>query len=220
MEVNKMIEKGVTCWICGAPATESRGPVYTYGKDKEQVVDRFYRCYCSKCMKEVAEQEEAELNEYIRLKKREMFKRALATLEAQSTDMYEYRDAIDVVDDYLNEHPDNFDSSYEVLAAIILVHNRIYSKMQYKIGRYQVDFLLPELFVVLEIDGERHAYHKGRDTKRDIQLQQMLGDGWDIIRIKTDYLDKDAKKLPEAINKVIEHRQTGKVNWRQLYSNR
>ncbi len=215
-----MIEKGVTCWICGAPATESRAPVYTYGKYKEQVVDRFYRCYCSKCMKEVAEQEEAELNEYIRLKKREMFKRALATLEAQSTDMYEYRDAIDVVDDYLNEHPDNFDSSYEVLAAIILVHNRIYSKMQYKIGRYQVDFLLPELFVVLEIDGERHAYHKGRDTKRDIQLQQMLGDGWDIIRIKTDYLDKDAKKLPEAINKVIEHRQTGKVNWRQLYSNR
>ena len=220
MEVNKMIEKGVTCWICGAPATESRAPVYTYGKHKEQIIDRFYRCYCSKCMKEVTEQEESELNEYIRLKKREMFKRALATLEAQSTDMYEYRDAIDVVDDYLSEHPDKFDSSYEVLAAIILVHNRIYSKMQYKIGRYQVDFLLPELFVVLEIDGERHTYHKGRDTKRDIQLQQMLGDGWDIIRIKTDYLDKDAKKLPEAINKVIEHRQTGKVNWRQLYSNR
>ena len=90
--------------------------------------------------------------------------------------------------------------------------------MQYKVGRYQVDFLLPELFVVLEIDGERHVHKKAYDTKRDIQLQQMLGDGWDIIRIKTDYLDKDAKKLPDAIRKVVEHRQTGKVNWRQLYA--
>jgi very-short-patch-repair endonuclease len=169
-------------------------------------------------MKEVMEQEEAELNEYVRLKKREMFKKALAVLEKQSADMYEYKEAIDVVDDYLSEHPDKFDSSYEVLAAIVLVHNRIYSKMQYKVGRYQVDFLLPELFVVLEIDGERHVHKKAYDTKRDIQLQQMLGDGWDIIRIKTDYLDKDAKKLPDAIRKVVEHRQAGKVNWRQLYA--
>ena len=217
MEVNKVIGKGITCWICGAPATESRSPVYTYGTYKEQLIDSFHRCYCSKCMKEVMEQEEAELNEYVRLKKREMFKKALATLEKQATDMYEYKEAIDVVDDYLSEHPDKFDSSYEVLAAIILVHNRIYSKMQYRIGRYQVDFLLPELFVVLEIDGERHAYNKRHDTKRDIQLQQALGDGWDIIRIPIDLLDKDAKKLPEAIYKVIDYRQSGRVNWRKLY---
>ena len=161
--------------------------------------------------------EEREL--YIKLKKREMFRKAVRILEKQDTKMYDYKDAIEVVEEHVENHPDKFDSSYEVLAAIVLVHNRIYSKMQYKIGRYQVDFLLPELFVVLEIDGERHVHKKAYDTKRDIQLQQMLGDGWDIIRIKTDYLDKDAKKLPDAIRKVVEHRQTGKVNWRQLYAN-
>jgi len=44
----------------------------------------------------------------------------------------------------------------------------------------------------------------------------MLGVGWDIIRIKTDYLDKNAKKLPEAIKKVIDYRETGHVNWRKM----
>ena len=217
MEVNKVIGKGITCWICGAPATESRSPVYTYGTYKEQLIDSFHRCYCSKCMKEVMEQEEAELNEYVRLKKREMFKKALATLEKQATDMYEYKEAIDVVDDYLSEHPDKFDSSYEVLAAIVLVHNRIYSKMQYKVGKYQVDFLLPDMFVVLEIDGERHKHKKDYDSVRDKEIKKTLGPHWEIIRIPTDRLDKDAKKIPEAIDKVLEYRETNHINWRELY---
>ena len=90
--------------------------------------------------------------------------------------------------------------------------------MQYKVGRYQVDFLLPEMLVALEIDGERHKNKKEYDTKRDIYIQNALGEGWDIVRIKTDYLDMKATKLPEAIEKVIQYRQEGKVNWRKLYN--
>ena len=153
---------------------------------------------------------------YIKLKKKEMFLKACCLLEKQETKMYEYKDAIEVVREHLEKNPDKYDSSYEVLAAIILVHNRIYTKMQYKVGKYQVDFLLPEWLVVLEIDGERHKHRKEYDTKRDIYIQNALGEGWDIVRIKTDYLDMNAKKLPEAIEKVIDYRQTGKVNWRAL----
>lgn len=212
----------IKCWNCGAIATETKAFTYDwiFKAPEPREVSPYVRCYCSKCAKEVEAKEKEERELYIKLKKREMFRKAVRILEKQDTKMYDYKDAIEVVKEHVENHPDKFDSSYEVLAAIVLVHNRIYSKMQYKIGRYQVDFLLPELFVVLEIDGERHAHKKAYDTKRDIQLQQMLGDGWDIIRIKTDYLDKDAKKLPEAIRKVVEHRQTGKVNWRQLYANR
>ncbi len=211
----------IKCWNCGAIATETKAFTYDwiFKAPEPREVSPYVRCYCSKCAKEVEAKEKEERELYIKLKKREMFRKAVRILEKQDTKMYDYKDAIEVVEEHVENHPDKFDSSYEVLAAIVLVHNRIYSKMQYKIGRYQVDFLLPELFVVLEIDGERHAHKKAYDTKRDIQLQQMLGDGWDIIRIKTDYLDKDAKKLPDAIRKVVEHRQTGKVNWRQLYAN-
>lgn len=207
----------IDCWICGKPAvttlfTEADEPFVT-----RMGLSLYSRCYCEKCGAKVAEQEKTTENYTSGLKKREMFRRACDLLEKQSTNMYEYKDAIEVVREHVEEHPDKFDSSYEVLAAIVLVHNRIYSRMQYKVGRYQVDFLLPELFVVLEIDGERHKHKKDYDTKRDIYLQHELGEGWDIIRISTDYLDKDAKKLPEAIHKVIEYRQTGKVNWRKLY---
>lgn len=211
----------IKCWNCGAIATETKAFTYDwiFKAPEPREVSPYVRCYCDKCVKEVEAKEKEERELYIKLKKREMFRKAVRILEKQDTKMYDYKDAIEVVEEHVENHPDKFDSSYEVLAAIVLVHNRIYSKMQYKIGRYQVDFLLPELFVVLEIDGERHVHKKAYDTKRDIQLQQMLGDGWDIIRIKTDYLDKDAKKLPDAIRKVVEHRQTGKVNWRQLYAN-
>ena len=88
--------------------------------------------------------------------------------------------------------------------------------MQYKIGRYQVDFLLPEIGVVLEIDGDRHKYKKNYDNARDAYIKKQLGYGWDIVRIKTEYLDKNASKLVEAINGVIDYRETNHIPWRKL----
>lgn len=137
-------------------------------------------------------------------------------MEKQSIKMYDYKEAIEVVENFLTKNPDKFDSSYEVLAAIILVNNRIYSKMQYKIGRYQVDFLLPEIGVVLEIDGERHKHHKQYDSNRDKFIKKELGYGWDIVRIKTEYLDMNAEKLVDAINAVVEYRETNHIPWRKL----
>ncbi len=206
----------IKCWICGADAEETRFVTNKYGSMDRAPVSRYHRCYCKKCRKESEAKERADKKLYIKLKKHEMFLRACDILENQHTNMYDYREAIDVVEEFVEEHPDKFDSSYEILSAIVLVHNHIHCKMQYKIGRYQVDFLLPELFVVLEIDGERHKHRKEYDSARDIYIQQALGDGWDIIRIPTKHLDKNAKKLPEAINRVVEHRQTGKVKWREL----
>ena len=206
----------IRCWKCGEEATSTRVIEGTGFERVERGVSPYYRCYCEKCKAEVDVEERRNRELYIRLKKREMFIRACDILEKQHTKMYEYREAIEVVDEFISTHPDKFDSSYEVLAAIVLVHNRIVSEMQRKIGRYQVDFYLPDLCVVLEIDGERHTNRKTYDTARDNAIKKKLGPGWDIVRIKTDYLDKDAKRLPEAINKVIDYRQTGHIDWRGL----
>lgn len=206
----------IKCWICGGEATKTRQMESKWGELVEVPVSQYSRCYCERCAKEVAEKEKKERDLYIHLKKREMFLKACNILESQHTDMYAYREAIDVVEEFVDENPDKFDSSYEVLAAIILVQNRIYCKMQYKVGPYQVDFLLPDDGIVLEIDGERHQHRKEYDSQRDRQIKKELGQGWDIIRIKTDYLDKNAKKLPDAINKVIDYRETGHINWRSI----
>ena len=174
------------------------------------------RCYCDKCLKEIIEKESRDRAEYVKLKKRAMFVRACKKLENQNTNMYEYKEAIDVVEDFIENNPDKFDSSYEVLTAIILVHNRIHTKMQYKVGKYQVDFLLPDLLVVLEVDGERHKHRKDYDSARDKFIKEELGPHWEVVRINTENLDKDAKKIPEAIYKVLEYRETKHINWRDF----
>lgn len=207
------------CWKCGAQATKSRFDLipddFRHPKDWS-LYDR-YRAYCDQCFADVQSQEKQERDEYIRLKKRQMFRMACDNLEKQGADMYVYRDAINAVEEVVAEKPDNFDSSYEVLAAIVLVHNRIRSKMQYKVAGYQVDFLLPDKLVVLEIDGDRHKHRKGYDSARDEKIKQALGGYFEIIRIKTEYLDKKAEALPMAIDKVVEARERGRVDWRELY---
>lgn len=214
----------IKCWNCGKIATktiphsyfDAETEKYIEWMPKTEKPSQWYRCYCDECYDEVQAEEQEEMKQYIYLKKRMMFRRACNLLEKQNTDMYAYKEAIDVVDEHIQNHPDKFDSSYEVVAAIILVQNRIMVKMQYKIGKYQVDFLLPELGIALEIDGERHKYTKGKDSKRDAEIKKALGYGWEVIRIKTEYLDMNASKLVKAINAVDEYRETNHIPWRKL----
>lgn len=207
------------CWICGNEATRSRletMPNLKWERSRKAKYE-WYRCYCDSCFKKIQAEEAKERKEYVKLKKREMFRKACANLEKQNVNMYEYRDAIFTVEKEVNKKPDQFDSSYEVLAEIILVHNNIYAKMQYKVGDYQVDFLLPEKRVVLEIDGDRHKTRKGYDSVRDEYIVKKLGADWQVIRIPTELLDKRAEKIPEAIKRVKEYRATKHVNWKALY---
>ena len=88
--------------------------------------------------------------------------------------------------------------------------------MQYKIDRYQVDFLIPDYHIVLEIDGDRHGLKKGKDSVRDENIKYILGADWEIIRIPTELLKKNAMKLPLAIEKVLSFRERGKVDWRNI----
>lgn len=203
------------CWNCGKEATTTR-PYFDGHSWTTPRPSKYRRCYCESCLKETQAKEVEERKIYIKLRKREMFYRACNILENQHTDMYDYQEAIEVVWDFLEENPDKFDSSYEVLTAIVLIHDHIHAKMQYKVGKYQVDFLLPELLVVLEIDGERHKHKKEYDSVRDKEIKKMLGPYWEIIRIPTEHLDKNAKKIPTAIEKVLDYRDTNHINWRAL----
>ena len=204
------------CWICGKTATKTR-MMFDGHSWYAPEISNYHRCYCEECLKQIEAEEIAERKQYIKLKKREMFRKAVNLLEKQHTNMYEYQEAIEVVRDFIEDNVDKFDSSYEVLTAIVLVQNRIYSKMQYRVGNYQVDFLLPDYLVVLEIDGERHKHKKDYDSVRDKEIKKMLGPHWEIIRIPTERLDTNAKKIPEAIDKVLEYRETNHINWRELY---
>ena len=190
------------CWNCGKAATVFP-PVYfmayggAYRDEKQQ------RGYCEECAKAVAEQHAADKLEYLRLKKKLMFERAVRTLEHQKLDIYEYKDAIDAVQDYAMSNLEKLDSSDEMIAAIILVDNELQTTIGKSIGRYKVDFFIPELKAILEVDGERHSGKLYYDNERDIEIRKTLGQEWEIVRIKTEYIEENAEMLVEAIKAIV-----------------
>lgn len=212
------------CWICGEPATAH----YEMYRAIPEILERYepgeymrardiaftechQREYCEKCFKEVDEQHKANVNEYVRLKAILMHERAVRSLEHQKAKLLDYKEAINDVREYMLEKPEKIESSQEALAAIILIHNRIETKVQYHVGKYRVDFFLPELMTCLEIDGELHRTKKTYDSNRDAEIKQMLGEGYDVVRIPTKYIDQNAQRLVDAIKQVRIERITGKT---------
>jgi very-short-patch-repair endonuclease len=58
---------------------------------------------------------------------------------------------------------------------------------------------LPDLKLIVEVDGERHDNRQLQDSKRDTELRRMLGDEWEVIRIPTQYIEQNPVKIPEAV---------------------
>ena len=202
------------CWICGSENTATKKTHSEHEQGEPFVVvdakrQERWRHYCPNCREAETERLRITREVFNRAKKQLMFERALQILEGQRVDMYELRESINAVEDFTERSPDSFDSAYEMLAAIILISNRVHCKPQQKVGKYQVDFLLPDELVVLEIDGERHAHRRGADSVRDKEIRRTLGPEWEVVRISTDYLDQNARQLVTAIRKICELRIFG-----------
>ena len=202
------------CWECGKDgATETYSTWWTdfgvaplsYREDEELLMGTSElnasksRFFCPECFKRRNERFDMMRDEYAVLKKRLMFERALRTLEKQTVDIYEYKDIIDDMAEYIEKNPEKFDSQHEMIAAIILVDNAVRTKMQYKIGPYRVDFYIPEYKIILEIDGDFHRNNLYRDNQRDIKIREELGNEWETVRIGTKYIEKNAKSLVDAM---------------------
>ena len=189
------------CWICG---TETE-PTYKIVHDKKVATKR--RAYCSACKKKHEDEISRDKEAYVILKKKMMFERAMELMEKQECDMSEYRNSAVRVQKYLYANFDKFDSADELIAAIVLLHEGLPIKMQHKIGKYQIDILIPEKKIALEIDGERHKHKRDFDSWRDIEIKQALGEGWEVVRIGTDHIEKNCGKLITAIDALKKYKQ-------------
>jgi very-short-patch-repair endonuclease len=103
-----------------------------------------------------------------------------------------------------------FDSTEEIEVAIILLQQGIKFRHQVRFGkRYVADFVLDEMKVVLEVDGD--IFH-GESTMakqkiRDDLIVAALGPEWEIVRIKTSTLNQNMAKLPKALKAVLKKRE-------------
>jgi very-short-patch-repair endonuclease len=70
---------------------------------------------------------------------------------------------------------------------------------QYKVGKYRIDFAIPEKMIAIELDG--HEYHKEKyqrthDAQRD---RWLFGQGWHVLRFTGTEIYKDLDKCISEI---------------------
>ena len=214
------------CWECGkedAMTTYDRLQIKSYDDYPEDVRERIklidfdllsdfddcpsMRHFCEKCYTERNKELNRIRSEYVRLKKKLMLERAVKMFEKQDVNIYDYKDIIDDMAQYIEDNPEKFDSSHEMVAAIVLVDNCIKCKMQYKLDRYRLDFYIPDYKIVLEIDGDMHKNNLYRDNQRDIKVREILGPDWETVRIGTKYIEQNAKALVDAMIAIKKEKQ-------------
>lgn len=182
------------CWECG---------------EVVDTTDNHRRVYCNECNKKRVENLENVKQEYRRLGNLLKIEKAVKMLESQEkkVKMKDYKDAIAAVEEYLQNNPNKFDSTEEVVAAIELVKNRVEVKVCAEVAGFRFDFMLKEEQVLLEIDGERHKYKLSEDANRDLLAVQELGAGWEVVRVPTAYIASNIKQLIPYIRQVYDQQQ-------------
>ena len=188
----------VNCWRCGKEH-------FVYTKNPH------IRVFCHECAEIHRKEHENNVAHYMKLRMEIMWERAMRTIEQSSTKIYELREAAETVLEYALNDTGKFASQHEMIAAIILINNKIKTSIQKTVGSFRVDFILSELKVVLEIDGYMHDYKQIKDCERDQKIRQILGANWEIVRIPTKYLEKNPGQLINAIKEVKKLKQSIRV---------
>lgn len=92
-------------------------------------------------------------------------------------------------------HQSRRSSSLERAVANVLDILEVQYEAQKRIGRYSVDFYLPERNLVIECDGEYWHQDKTRDDLRDANLRES---GYQVVHVPGKAILKDALAALEA----------------------
>lgn len=187
------------CWGCGKDVASS---YFDLGLDVMSL--RF----CHSCWQEHTKQHKETIAEYLQLKNKVMFERAMRIMEKAGTDMGKYQRYAKAVERHSADNPDLYKSAHEVVAAVIMLETGTDFEMNYKIGSYYADMYIPDRYLIVEVDGELHEGKELKDSNRDIKLRQMLGEEWEIIRIPTKYIEENPSRIPDAIEALAKQKRT------------
>ncbi len=73
-------------------------------------------------------------------------------------------------------------------------------RRQFVIGKFVVDFAVPQLDLVIEIDGHSHDTTAVRDFVREQEIERL---GWRIIRFSNDEVLTGIRGVMEAIENAM-----------------
>ncbi len=166
------------------------------------------RIMCAECRPEYEKTKEETLNKYIHLKMKVMYERALRLLEkSEKVNMVEIEEAAKAIGDYCLKNLNAFASSQEMVAAIVLIQNRIKIKLQYPVKSKRIDIYIPELNCGLEVDGVLHKGKELKDSKRDVLLRDEMGADFEVIRIPTKYIEQNPLRIVDYIKEAYKQKK-------------
>ena len=102
---------------------------------------------------------------------------------------------------------DKFSSLQETMVAIQLEKQNIKYESQKEINCKKVDFFLPELKIILEIDGELYHTDENKEFLRDRQIMKGIGEGYEIVHIEADSVPIYTWNLKEALPYIVDQRK-------------
>jgi very-short-patch-repair endonuclease len=179
----------IPCSKCGAIIKRS---IYDPGK--------LYFCEC--CKKNITAKKKAvfeDAYEKIRTPKEQQFDKAVEELRNTVRGFAKYEKAIALCE----ARAEQFGSIPECMVAIELVRLGYKTIPQQKVGRYRVDFFLPEIRTVIEVDGAKYHTDKTKELERDFYIERKLNAA--IIHIPAESIRKKIWKLSSILDK-LQHR--------------
>lgn len=101
---------------------------------------------------------------------------------------------------------DRFSSLQEAMVAIQLEKQNVKYESQKEINGKKVDFFLPELKIILEIDGELYHTDEDKEFLRDRQIMRGIGEEYEIVHIEADSVPRYTWNLKEALVYIVQER--------------
>lgn len=126
------------------------------------------------------------------------FEKAVEKIKSYVDDFESYEKSIKTA----KTRSELYGSIPEVMAAIELLKKGFKIVPQQKIGKFKVDFAIPSIKVILEIDGK--IYHKDteKEAYRDYYIYTKLGMDWKIIHYPAEHVEKELNKLVPYIKSI------------------
>lgn len=128
------------------------------------------------------------------------FSKAVSRILEQERNFDKYERAVEIA----RKRVEKYGSIPESMMAIGLIQAKFAITPQQRIGRYNVDFLIPRHKAIVEVDGGLYHADREREAKRDLYLRTALGFDWIVIHVPAERIEQNLEKsVLYVINRVI-----------------
>lgn len=134
-------------------------------------------------------------------KEEKRYRKAVEEIEKQVGSLKGYEKAVDIC----RKATYKYGSVPEAMLAIELIKNGYRIIPQQKVGKYHVDFALPNEKLIIEVDGSIYHTNKRKELEREASVNYAIGLDWHFVHLPAESISKDVRKVV----RLLKQRDTG-----------